>query len=65
MHIFYLLVFGPLLLLLVVAAVFSLMLLSVLVLEFPLVILPAAAILWLLRTTSHRSQDKHVPCEQM
>ncbi|BBL70399.1 hypothetical protein [Methylogaea oryzae] len=65
MHIFYLLVFGPLLLLLAAAALFSVMVVGAVILEFPLLILPAAALLWLAKNTSRRSQEKHVPCEQM
>lgn len=65
MHIFYLLVFGPLLLLALAAALFSVMVVGAVMLEFPLLILPAAALVWFAKNTFRRSQDQHVPCEQM
>ncbi len=62
MHILVLFVVGPILLALAGLAAVALMILGTAVLEFPPLILPIAALAWMLRTGSRRSVPKHAAC---
>ena len=65
MHILFLFVICPVLLLLTGMAVFALTILATMMVEFPVLLLPAVALAWILQRAARPSVDQHAPCEQM
>lgn len=65
MHILFLVIAIPVLLLLASFALVSLMFVGALMLEFPVLIPLVVAFAWLVKDISRRSVDKYAVCEQV